>query len=174
MFKFDCSHGRHETVADAKACQAGQGRTNTAQHDALQRLGRQHTNNRLARSVLGTPAPAPVVEPAFSIVLEMPEVDAGSYALEMEGTVKFYQVDRPTEGKWKGWTFLSVQASDDRYPIKNKTTKHHILSLIAANPREAMERYGRELGQCGHCHRTLTSEWRLRGIGPVCAKNLGW
>jgi uncharacterized protein DUF6011 len=33
-----------------------------------------------------------------------------------------------------------------------------------------MVRYGQELGECGHCGRTLTDEAsRAAGIGPVCA-----
>lgn len=47
--------------------------------------------------------------------------------------------------------------------------------IIAAGPKEAMLRYGRELGRCGHCFRTLTNdESRALGIGPVCRKVKGW
>lgn len=47
--------------------------------------------------------------------------------------------------------------------------------IIAADPKAAMLRYGRELGECGHCGRTLTNdESRARGIGPVCARGKGW
>lgn len=36
----------------------------------------------------------------------------------------------------------------------------------------ARERYGREIGRCGICNRTLTDEESRRiGIGPVCRKN---
>jgi Family of unknown function (DUF6011) len=96
------------------------------------------------------------------------------YALRDEfGVVKFYQVDRPTEGKYAGWTFLDAVASDDTYPIKG-ASKRAILARIAADPEAAMRLYGAEIGRCGHCGRTLTSEWRLRGIGPKCAAKLGW
>jgi hypothetical protein len=68
-----------------------------------------------------------------------------------------------------------VQASDELYPVRNKIARDEILNLIAANPKEAMLRYGKELGHCGHCGRTLTDETsRSLGIGPVCRGKLGW
>jgi Family of unknown function (DUF6011) len=100
-------------------------------------------------------------------------VEAGWYALqEAEGVVKFYKVDRPTEGKWKGYTFLSAQASDEFYPIKNKSLKAGILEAIALDSQAAMALYGREIGRCGKCNRTLTDEEsRAYGIGPKCRSN---
>jgi len=43
-----------------------------------------------------------------------------------------------------------------------------------ANPKEASEVYGQETGTCCICNATLTSEWKLRGIGPICAEKFGW
>jgi hypothetical protein len=46
--------------------------------------------------------------------------------------------------------------------------------ILEAGPKESMLRYGRELGECGHCGRTLTNDAsRAAGIGPVCAKGKG-
>jgi hypothetical protein len=43
--------------------------------------------------------------------------------------------------------------------------------IIAAGPEQAMMRYGREIGECGHCGRVLTNdESRAMGIGPRCRK----
>lgn len=105
----------------------------------------------------------------------LPEVPEGRFAVEHEGTLKFFIVDKPTEGKWAGRTFVKVQASDLEYPIKNPDKRLEILNLIAVDPQGAMLRYGKELGHCGHCGRTLTNEEsRERGIGPICAAGLGW
>jgi hypothetical protein len=105
----------------------------------------------------------------------LPEVPEGRYAIEHEGTLKFYRVDKPTEGRWAGFTFLSVQASDELYPIKNFDAKREILTSIAVDPRAASARYGHELGSCGVCGRILTNEEsRELGIGPVCARKHGW
>ena len=103
-----------------------------------------------------------------------PEVAKGRYALEQaDGTIKFYVVDRPDKGKWSGYTFLSVMASDELHPIKEHGAKYAILQLIAEDPMAALTRYGREIGVCGVCGRTLTDETsRAAGIGPVCASRL--
>jgi hypothetical protein len=42
------------------------------------------------------------------------------------------------------------------------------------DPKAASEVYGRETGTCCVCNATLTSEWRFRGIGPICAEKFGW
>jgi hypothetical protein len=108
---------------------------------------------------------------------DMPQVPAGRYALRDAETneVKFYIVDKPTEGRWAGRTFVSVQASDDKHPVKSPTIRNSILRRIAKDPKAAMLLYGTELKHCGNCGRTLTNaESRARGIGPDCAALLGW
>jgi hypothetical protein len=103
-----------------------------------------------------------------------PEVPAGRYAVEMDGDLKFYRVDRPTEGKWAGRTFVKVQASDEYWPVRGDAAKA-VLAEIAKDPRAASLRYGHEIGACGICGRTLTDEdSRAAGIGPICAGNVGW
>lgn len=105
-------------------------------------------------------------------LLNMP---AGRYAVETENGLRFFRVDKPTEGRWAGYTFVKVQASDDFYPVRGQQEREAVLALIAWNPKEAMLRYGREIGSCGHCGRTLTNEESRRlGIGPVCRKGMGW
>jgi hypothetical protein len=104
-----------------------------------------------------------------------PDVPEGHYALEIDGAVKFYKVDKPTEARWAGWVFLSAQASDDLHPIKNREHKERILRAIAEDVEGAMTRYGQEIGRCGKCHRTLTDETsRAYGIGPDCRGKLGF
>lgn len=104
------------------------------------------------------------------------DVPAGRYAVEREdGALAFYRLDRPTEGRWAGYMFLSVQASDELHPIKGHAAKEAILSKIAADPAGAARRYGQEIGSCAICGRTLTDETsREYGIGPVCRENTGW
>lgn len=105
------------------------------------------------------------------------DVPAGRYAVENEdGVLRFYRVDKPEEGRWAGRTFVSVQASDDWFPVKARDSRNAILAKIQADgPREASMRYGREIGHCGICGRTLTdNESIARGIGPVCAQKFGW
>lgn len=119
-------------------------------------------------------ATVPAAAPQAPVV-PLPDVPAGHYAVETEaGHLAFYEVDRPTEGRWAGRTFVSVLASDERHPVRGAATAA-VLAKIAADPRAAMLRYGQEIGRCGHCHRTLTQEdSRRRGIGPICAQGMGF
>lgn len=106
-----------------------------------------------------------------------PEVIEGRYAVDTdEGHLAFYKVDRPTEGKWAGYVFVKVQASDDEHPIRGRAAADAILAKIAAaGVKAASERYGQELGSCSICGRTLTDETsRELGIGPVCRAATGW
>jgi uncharacterized protein DUF6011 len=99
-----------------------------------------------------------------------PQVPAGRYALRGEDdVVKFYRFDKPTEGKWAGYTFLKAQSSDDLYPIRNQAEKNRILAAIAEDILGAEQLYGQELGKCSRCGRTLTDETsRKRGMGLDC------
>jgi hypothetical protein len=96
-------------------------------------------------------------------------VPAGRYAVVTPLGTKFYRIDKPVKGSWKGWTFVKVQASDDLYPVRSVAQRTQVLEAIAADVLGASQRYGRELGVCGVCGRTLTDpDSRARGIGPVC------
>lgn len=98
------------------------------------------------------------------------EVPNGRYAVEEDGTLKFFHVRNGKAGtRWEGWTFVDIQASDETYALKDRTRKDRILALIAQDPETAMNRYGQELGVCGDCGRTLTDETsRSIGRGPIC------
>lgn len=111
-----------------------------------------------------------------------PEVPEGRYAVEVPGgedtdgepVLRFFRVDRPTEGRWAGRTFVKIQAGDDFLPYRGEKTRR-VLDAIAQDPRAAAIRYGHELGVCGRCGRTLTdADSRAAGIGPVCATKAGW
>jgi hypothetical protein len=114
------------------------------------------------------------IRPAPKAPTAGPAVADGRYALlGLDDVVRFYVVRSPAEGRWQGWTFVDAMASDDRWPIKNRDEKARILAAIAADPMGALARFGREIGSCGHCGRTLTDEEsRARGIGPVCFARL--
>jgi hypothetical protein len=155
-----------------------EGLTRKAASEGLDRLIAMRDAGRTTRPVVapassgipgqdGTP---PLAAPARVL----PDVPAGHYAVDnAEGILRFYEVDRPTEGRWAGRTFVSVLASDERHPVKGAAGAA-VLAKIAEDPMAAMLRYGQEIGRCGHCNRTLTDEAsRARGIGPVCAGRMG-
>lgn len=111
----------------------------------------------------------------------LPDVPAGRYAVTGEdGTTDFYKVDRPTKGRWAGYTFVKLGLGgphgEPRWERTSRANTRTILQKIAAaGPEEASKRYGHELGHCGICGRTLTNPESIAlGIGPVCAGRVGW
>lgn len=94
-----------------------------------------------------------------------PHVADGRYAVPTDaGHLGFYRVRNAANGR----VYLNVFASDAQHDVPFRSIGA-ILRKIAAEPREAMKRFGRELGSCGRCGRTLTDETsRGRGIGPEC------
>ena len=93
-----------------------------------------------------------------------PEVPNGRYAIPKDdGTLMFYSVKQGNTV-----TFVDVWASDARYPVQGSQERHRILEAIKADP-DSGPRFGREIGRCYVCGRTLTDELsRSLGIGPVC------
>lgn len=102
------------------------------------------------------------------------KIPRGSYAINTAdepsriNDLTFFKLWVGDHGGWK----LYVLASDNEYPAVNPAAA---LEKIGQNPAEAAANYGRHIGSCGICGRTLTNdESRARGIGPVCAENWGW
>jgi len=106
----------------------------------------------------------------------LPDVPAGYYAVEgRDGRLRFLKVDRPDEGPWAGWTFVKVQAGDEFHRLRGDQPEKALQAILAYGTKEASIRYGKEIGACGVCGRTLTDETsRANGIGPVCAQKMGW
>jgi hypothetical protein len=126
-----------------------------------------------------TSAAAPVavmpLEEARRVMAPPAKVPAGRYAIVEDGEIRFFKVDHgKSGGKWEGYVFVSIQASDETFAIRNRDRRSAILSMIQADVAGAMALYGQELGKCGHCGRTLTSDWRKKGIGPICAQKMGF
>lgn len=95
---------------------------------------------------------------------------AGHYAIEYNDDIKFVVVDRPTEGRWAGYTFTKLLVGPDEVRIP-RDLANTFLALIAEDPKAAAIRYGKEIGRCGICHRRLTVKAsREAGIGPICAE----
>lgn len=108
--------------------------------------------------------------------IEYPHVPNGRYAINTDdGHLAFYRVTSPEDGHWAGYVFVEQQVSDDFHAVRNTQTKLSILSRIAEDPQKAMLEYGRAIGRCGHCGRTLTNEEsRAIGIGPICRSRWAW
>lgn len=103
------------------------------------------------------------------------EVPAGHYAMLVNDSMVFVQVDRPVEGKWAGRVFVSLQHGDESTLVNQAATRSMLAMIREQGVIECSIRYGREIGKCGVCHRRLTNaESRAAGIGPVCRETQGW
>lgn len=99
----------------------------------------------------------------------------GYYAIEEQSKIRFFRVERPTEGKWAGKTFIKEQASDAFYPVEPKTRGYPYLTQIASDPETAGRLYAETLQKCTRCNRSLTlTESRERGMGKDCWERGGW
>src|SRR6187397_1426808 len=74
-----------------------------------------------------------------------------------------------------GETYLGKIADGKFFATGDCTPEQQAQVLkFVADPAEAAKVYGQETGVCCVCNATLRSEWRLRGIGPICAEKFGW
>ncbi len=105
------------------------------------------------------------------------ELPPGHYGVDG----KRYVIERPSDGAWKGWTFLKTGSvyHDSKSiamvrPDGEIVRDHPVLKSICNDPTEAIAEYGRITGRCCICSRVLEDpESRRRGIGPVCAERFG-
>lgn len=97
---------------------------------------------------------------------QLPDVPEGRYAVEIDGTLKFYSIEVSDTGFVKGF----VWASDEQHELPFKALVGVLKVIEQVGPKAASIRFGQEIGVCGRCGRTLTDESsRAAGIGPVCA-----
>lgn len=103
-------------------------------------------------------------------------IPEGRYALVIDGDVKFFKVDRPTQGKWAGRVFTKLitggVGSWQEYRRKNED----ILPLIEKmGARESATLFGIKARHCGRCMSPLsTKQSRAAGYGEHCAGVVGW
>lgn len=142
-----------------------------------------HASVSAVRECFGGASPAITVEPTKEPTktkvdwntIPVGKAGYGFYALpDAEGTVHFYRVQRPTEGKWAGHTFITEQASEGFHSIEPRPRAYALLTRIAEDPETAGVRYAAEINKCSRCGRTLTdTDSRARGLGPDC-RRAGW
>lgn len=91
------------------------------------------------------------------------DIPVGRYAVEnAEGVLAFYRLRK--DGT------LVVLASDTEHVVPARAAATVLDKIAAFGIAEAGFRFGREIGACCRCGRTLTDpESRAAGIGPTCA-----
>jgi hypothetical protein len=101
----------------------------------------------------------------------LPEVPKGRYAIDnSEGVLTFYHV-----GERQGEIVIDVKAGPALHPVPFTEAGYTTIlqGILDAGVKDAMVRYGKELGCCGKCGRDLTDEHsRAAGIGPICAQGI--
>lgn len=84
------------------------------------------------------------------------------------GALYAYDADGEYLGKIKDGRFLAIGACTE-------ADKAAVVAFVSnPDPAQAAKVYGQETGVCCICNATLRSEWRLRGIGPICSEKFGW
>ena len=117
------------------------------------------------------------VRSANTTDLDLSELRSGMYAVP-DGTRLKLRVNAPTKGKWVGWVFVDdgAEYGQRRKYGSQRPGERYVgevvdeLRAIMADPFEASKAYGKLVGRCGVCGRTLEDEKSVAaGIGPVCA-----
>lgn len=116
--------------------------------------------------------------------LDLRSLPSGNYAVEHDGETAFYMIDviLNKQSKWYGWVFVNILASDTKIkcgsqrPGQTYQGKHeNLLREILNDPFKAMSLFGKKIGRCGICGRTLTDAESIEmGIGPICAQKAGF
>lgn len=114
--------------------------------------------------------------PAMDSGVDLRALPEGTIYVAVGEPLQFFKVDHVADGKWAGWVFVKRQAGDvfDRIGSQRpggtyKGAFAELLEQVVGDTPAAMQAYGREIGRCGNCNRTLTDEEsRSRGIGPDC------
>ena len=123
-------------------------------------------------SAVVPPTPAP---PTTAAATQRPHVDlppVGRYAMQEAGPPngdlewKFYVVTQSRRNT--NLRFLQEQYGDNKRPVPYSKLPI-VCTVLNSNPKFYMEQYGKQIGRCGKCGRTLTDPESIdRGIGPEC------
>jgi hypothetical protein len=127
--------------------------------------------------LLERPKRAKATGPTYTAILADDKLDipAGHYAATVPGShepLSFFRVDRPTEGKWAGATFVKhIVGGHPDYPVKGAAAQEALKAINDAGIVASAVRYAAEFRRCLHCNLQLTDPIsRAIGIGPHCRK----
>lgn len=168
--------GNHDAVAEVRACYGA-------------RPSVPYPSRGARPAPTSTPSPAPVRVARDTLDVSNVPVGTrdgyGHYAVKIGDELRFFRVDKPTSGKWKGWCFVKHEVSEQTFPVatirpdnsvtwKTPALQPAFLEVVA-NPKPAAELYGELFTRCALCNIRLTDPKSIeRKIGPDCASNAGW
>lgn len=168
----NCKHS-HETVAEVRECYGI-----VPSSTVSPRVSRATTSVRggVTAVLPGYSADTTPGQSMDRLKLQRSHVTAGRYAVILQGDdhIRFYKIDKPEDGRWRGFTFIKQQVSDEFYRVKGVDRELKVLDAIMEDPETAMIMYGMKLGVCGVCGKTLTNPDSIaNGIGPICMNKMG-
>lgn len=115
--------------------------------------------------------------PASSTGLDLSDLPAGLYGVPNGETRLKVRVNRPTSGKWEGFTFVDDGAeygSQQKYGMQkpggtyNGKIQEQLQAILADVPA-AQKAYADLTGNCYRCNRKLEDETSVElGTGPIC------
>lgn len=178
----------HANAASVRECYANTGQFSnrptppaTARYEAFEARSDAKAAERLAEHKAEQARQARNARYATWRTIPVYTADRGYYAIEIDGDLQFFRVERPSKGKHQGKTFVSRQ-SGDTFDKMSWTMSGRVLDAIAADPETANVLYGQKIGRCARCRRSLTDDKNVgsdgltslqRGVGPECAKKEG-
>lgn len=117
----------------------------------------------LRQPKVAVPVKAPVARSQY-------DVPDGRYAIDpvsndSKNQTVFYRIAHN-----RGYTNVSRYSSDSEIRLGRTDAQSVMRRIQEAGVHDALLRYGREIGRCGHCGKALTDESsRALGLGPICA-----
>ena len=113
---------------------------------------------------------------------QWPDIIASRYALcidEAQDVWRFYEVSKPTRGKWVGYTFVvQLIGSPGDYRkqrLGNQVSDGVLKAIMDVGVEKSVANFGLKSETCGICHSPLSNDESIkRGIGPICASKVGW
>lgn len=122
---------------------------------------------------------------ALPVSVHVPELDGNGHRVNADVSTgssrtewRFYEIGKPTVGRWAGYTFIKRligSPGDYRKEDMSIDERNRVLALIDKDPKWSSLNYGKQHRICGICSSPLTNaESRKAGIGPVCRGKVGW
>lgn len=110
--------------------------------------------------------------------LSLFSVPQGHYAVACKtgnNDLDFFSVDKPDQGRWKGYTFVKrIIGGRPSVPVRGITAQRALQDITDMGVEKSALLCAQSLGQCSACYRHLTKKAsRTLGYGPDCAEERG-
>lgn len=149
---------------------------------AVEAAGVDRLKAAFDKAIAATAAKA--AERGVGLTLRQPKITIGDMTIspakaDSKNPGALYVKGRGTERNWQSGQVERVylgKIANGKFVASRECSPEQQAKIVAfvADPAAAAQAYGQETGTCCICNATLKSEWRLRGIGPICAEKFGF